>query len=90
MNWLSGSDGDHGEKETSLIGKAKEIVNSENQKKRLISEFKYFYDEVIFLYITRYEFGLWIIFAIFFLLRKALQRCGVQKTVFDFMRQSEI
>jgi hypothetical protein len=71
------------------MDKAKELFTStmiETQKKRLISEFKYYYDEVIFFNLTRYELGLWIVFAIFYFLKRALNTCGDRKTVFDFMR----
>ena len=38
--------------------------------------------------LTRFELGLWLAFAMCFLLRKVLdsERCGRRKTVFDFMR----
>lgn len=70
-------------------GTRKEVMSmKDRQKKRLLNEFKYLYDEVIFMGITRYEFGLWLMFAIGFFLRKALLKCGDKKTVFDFMRPS--
>lgn len=56
------------------------------KKTQLLRDFKYYYDEEIFLNLTRYEFGLWLIFAIFFFLRRTLDTCGNKKTVFDFMR----
>lgn len=60
----------------------------DKQKRRLLNDFKYMYDEVIFFGVTRYEFGLWLMFAIAYFLRKALEKCGDKKTVFDFMRPS--
>jgi len=54
-----------------------------------LSDFKYLYDDVIFLGLTRYEFGLWFIFFMFFFLEKALGSCGDPKTVFDFMRPAK-
>lgn len=54
-------------------GTRKEVMSmKDRQKKRLLNEFKYLYDEVIFMGITRYEFGLWLMFSIGFFLRKAL------------------
>jgi hypothetical protein len=54
-------------------GTRKEVMSmKDRQKKRLLNEFKYLYDEVIFMGITRYEFGLWLMFAIGFFLRKGL------------------
>ena len=38
---------------------------------------------------TRSELGLWIVFAIFFFLKRALNTCGDRKTVFDFMRPAK-
>ena len=52
----------------------------------MLSEFKYYYDEEIFMKLTRYEFGFWIIFVIFFFLRRNLDKCGEKKTMFDYMR----
>ena len=70
--------------------KVKEIINpSEARKRRLFTEYKYFYDEEIFLRMTRYEFGFWIIFVIFFFMRKVMDTCGDRKTIFDFMRPAQ-
>lgn len=55
-------------------------------KEKLIREFRYFYDDVIGLGITRYEFGLWIIMLGFFFLRKYLNTCGNKKSMFDYMQ----
>ena len=69
---------------------AKEIINpSEVRKKRFLTQFKYLYDEEIFLRMTRYEFGFWIIFVIFFFMRKVMDTCGNRKTIFDFMRPAQ-
>ena len=93
VNWLAGENPQQAASEDpSLMGKAKELFTStmrETQKKRLVSEFKYYYDEVIFFNMTRYELGLWIVFAIFFFLKRALNTCGDRKTVFDFMRPAK-
>jgi hypothetical protein len=90
VNWLAGENPhQRATEDPSLMGKAKELFTStmrETQKKRLVSEFKYYYDEVIFFNMTRYELGLWIVFGIFFFLKRALNTCGDRKTVFDFMR----
>lgn len=87
FNWLSGTDTDI-EKDSSIIEKTKEIIapsNISKQKSRLLSDFKYYYDDVIFMNLTRYEFGLWLVFAMFYFLRKAMEKCGDRKTIFDFM-----
>jgi len=54
----------------------------------LLNQFSYFYDDEVVLRLTRFELGLWLAFAMCFLLRKVLDsdRCGRRKTVFDFMR----
>ena len=84
MNWLGGAETQEG----GLLDKAKELIipQAQKNKNKLLSDFKYYYDEVIFLQMTRYEVGLWIIFTIFFLMKKALVTCGDRKTVFDYMR----
>lgn len=89
MNWLTGGqEAKESEKDKSLVQKTREIIAppKETDKSRLLSDFKYYFDEVIFLQMTRYEFGLWLVFAIFFFLNRSLKKMGDAKTVFDFMR----
>ncbi len=67
FNWLTD------ETESMVKGTSKEITSmKDRQRRRLLNDFKYLYDEVIFLGITRYEFGLWLLFVIAFSMRKAL------------------
>lgn len=62
------------------------MPSQQENKRRLLSDFKYSYDEETFFKLTRFEVGLWIIFAMLFLLRKAMERCGEKKSVMDYMR----
>ena len=62
------------------------IPSKDKKKKQLLSDFKYQYDDEVILGLTRYEIGLWIIFGIFYFLRRYLTTCGNRKNMFDFMR----
>jgi hypothetical protein len=83
INSLTGSD------EPTIDSATKEILLGKPKQKKIVSDFSYQYDDVIGLGMTRYEFGIWLIFAIFYFLRRYLETCGNKKTVFDFMRPSK-
>lgn len=84
VNWLQPNTS--GEQDNGLLSKARELLmGSEKERKKLVAAVGYYYDEELFLHITRYEFGIWLLFVMMFGLRKALEKCGQKKTVFDFM-----
>ena len=64
------------------------LIPGAKQSTNLLKSVKYYYDEDIGLGLTRYELGIWLVFGIFYMLRKYLVKCGEEKTVFDFMRPS--
>lgn len=72
------------------MDKAKEIFKGTmSERKKLVSSVGYYYDEELVLRITRFELGIWLLFMMMYGLRKALEKCGTPKTVFDFMGKGE-
>lgn len=65
------------------------MLGTEKERKKLVSAVSYYYDEELFLHITRYELGVWLLFLMMYGLRKALEKCGQRKTVFDFMGKGQ-
>lgn len=65
------------------------IIPAKSSSNKIVTDFKYEFDAQVGLGLTRYEIGMWIVFFIFFFLRKYLVHCGNKKTSFDFMRPSQ-
>ena len=59
------------------------------QKKQILRNFTYEFDQDVFWGITRYEIGFYLILLILFMLHVELKTMGNKKNIFDFMHDSD-